>query len=233
LYEPLDIFKIGCTKNLDRRLKTMNASRTEFDKFFVVNRINTFHYFKLERGLHKLLLKHRLNNEFFQCPLNLIENALREYANLHPFLLHDDRIIQEAENKNLKWYPEKNIFSIQDESNFPGNGVEIFFNEARLIQEILLWISIFDKYNLHRFLHTNHFDGIISYLKNNFQENITSLMEKMTISSSSLSHFPPFPALLPVPDTDTEPEPDRNQTGQRSLDQDFASLKIEKSDISC
>jgi hypothetical protein len=210
LYEPLDIFKIGCTKNLEKRLKTMNASRTEFDKFFVVNRINTFHYFKLERGLHKLLWKSRLNNEFFQCPLDKIENAMREYANLHPFLLHDDRIVQEAENKNLKWYPEKNVFSIQDaaekESGSEKGGVEIFLNETRLIQEILLWISIFDKYNFHRFLHTNHFDGIISYLKNvynvNSQENMTSLMENMTISSPS------------------------QVTLNEGIEQNFASLKI-------
>ncbi len=42
LYEPLDIYKIGCTKDINRRLKTMNASRTSFDKFLLLIKYKLF-----------------------------------------------------------------------------------------------------------------------------------------------------------------------------------------------
>jgi T5orf172 domain len=163
LYEPLDIFKIGCTKNIEQRLKTINATRTTFDKFYIVNCIKTFHYFKLEGGLHQILRKYRLNNEFFQCSVEKIEEAISEYVNNNVFLLHDDKIAEEAENRNLKWLPKGNMFSIAN------NGVEIYFNETRLIEEIKQWISIFDKHDLYRFLHESHFYTIIAHLKDNFK----------------------------------------------------------------
>jgi hypothetical protein len=165
LYEPLDIFKIGCTKDLDRRLKSLNATRTSFDQFYVVNCLKTFNYFNLETSLHRLLKKFRLKNEFFQCPLNTIEEAITEYVNKNVYLLHDDKISEEAQKKNLKWYPESNTFSIYD------NGIEIFFNEKIFIQEITTWISMFDKYNLYQFLHSSHFDRIINHLKINHNVN--------------------------------------------------------------
>ncbi len=145
LYEPLDIYKIGCTKDINRRLKTMNASRTSFDKFFIVNQIQTFHYFKLEQGLHKLLKKYRLNNEFFQCNVNIIENAISDYANNNVFMLHDDKIAHVAIEKKLKWFQKNNLFSITDMN------LEIFLNESSLINEIKQWLSVFDKHNYINF----------------------------------------------------------------------------------
>lgn len=168
LYEPLDIFKIGCTKNIDQRLKGMNATRTVFDKFYAVNTIKTFHYFKLEQGLHKILSRYRLNNEFFQCTIQTIDEAIHKYVEDNVFLLHDDKIVQDAEERHLKWFPEKNMFSTNH------NGLEIFFNETRFIDELKQWISVFDMYNLYRFLHDSHFYGIISHLKSQFQVSLLS-----------------------------------------------------------
>ena len=185
LYEPLDIFKIGCTKNIEQRLKTINATRTAFDKFYISNCIKTFHYFKLESGLHHILQKFRLNNEFFQCSINTIDEAISEYVSKNVFLLHDDQILQEAENKNLKWFPKNDTFSIMDLPT-PLNGwstPEIFFNETTLIEEIKQWISIFDKYNLYKFLHPSHFNRIITHFKINRavieeEENVEGVEEK-------------------------------------------------------
>ncbi len=65
LYEPLDIYKIGCTKDINRRLKTMMLVELLLINFLLLIKYQTFHYFKLEQGLHKLLKKDRLNNEVF------------------------------------------------------------------------------------------------------------------------------------------------------------------------
>lgn len=183
LYEPLDIYKIGCTKDINRRLKTMNASRASFDKFFIVNQIQTFHYFKLEQGLHKLLQKYRLNNEFFQCNVDIIENAISNYANTNVFMLHDDKIAHVAIEKKLKWFQKNNLFSITD------NNLEIFLNESSLINEIKQWLSVFDKHNLYKFLHPSHFYSIISYLKTvciqNDEENLINEMNMLSIKDDS------------------------------------------------
>jgi hypothetical protein len=153
---------------MDQRLKGMNATRTLFDKFYAVNTIKTFHYFKLEQGLHKILAKHRLNNEFFQCTIETIDEAIHKYVDENVFLLHDDKIVQDAEERHLKWFSEKNMFS----TNF--NGIEIFFNETRFIDELKQWISVFDMYNLYRFLHNSHFYRIIAHLKLQFQVHETN-----------------------------------------------------------
>jgi hypothetical protein len=79
------------------------------------------------------------------------------------FLLHDDKIVQDAEERHLKWFSEKNMFS----TSF--NGIEIFFNETRFIDELKQWISVFDMHNLYRFLHDSHFYKIIAHLKSQFQ----------------------------------------------------------------
>jgi hypothetical protein len=84
------------------------------------------------------------------------------------FLLHDDKIVQDAEERHLKWFSEKNMFS----TNF--NGIEIFFNETRFIDELKQWISVFDMYNLYRFLHNSHFYRIIAHLKLQFQVHETN-----------------------------------------------------------
>lgn len=181
LYEPLDIFKIGCTKNMDQRLKGMNATRTLFDKFYVVNTIKTFHYFKLEQGLHKILEKYRLNNEFFQCTIETIDEAIHKYVEENVFLLHDDKIVKDAEERHLKWFSEKNMFS----TNF--NGIEIFFNETRFIDELKQWISIFDMHNLYRFLHDSHFYRIIAHLKSQFEVSDKSVDITNEVSGTDTS----------------------------------------------
>lgn len=184
LYEHIDIYKIGCTKNMDQRLKTMNATRVQdLDKFYAVNVIKTFHYFKLECGLHNILKKFRLNNEFFQCPIDTIEDAISQYVNENVFMLHDDKISEEACDRNLKWFPSRNMFSLTQ------NGTEVYLNEKRLIEELKQWISEFDRCGLYKFLHDNHFCRIIIYLKDNFVQPKTNILNTSDISDDMNSLF--------------------------------------------
>ncbi len=96
---------------------------------------------------------------FFQCNVNIIENAISDYANNNVFMLHDDKIAHVAIEKKLKWFQKNNLFSITDMN------LEIFLNESSLINEIKQWLSVFDKHNLYKFLHPSHFYNIVSYLK--------------------------------------------------------------------
>ncbi len=80
-----------------------------------------------------MLKKYRLNNEFFQCNVNIIENAISDYANNNVFMLHDDKIAHVAIEKKLKWFQKNNLFSITDMN------LEIFLNESSLINEIKQW----------------------------------------------------------------------------------------------
>lgn len=113
IYQKKNIYKIGCTKNLNKRITLINATRMEGDKFFIAKFWKTTKYFKLENYIHKYLKDYRKNNEFFECDLDMIENAViacTKELGYHTFI-DDFTIIFGLENK-LKWNQSTNLFEI-------------------------------------------------------------------------------------------------------------------------
>lgn len=164
-----NIWKIGCTKNLHNRLKTINATRFENDHFFIKMFWQTRHYFNLEQGLHVELKEYRKNNEFFQCPYNLIENALENYLSQKPRdYIYDDAVLIPALSRNLKWFENEKIFTIEE------NNIEITMNEDTLRQEIKSWIYIFGNQKILKFAHSSFWDKYLWLLKKNFATSIAT-----------------------------------------------------------
>ncbi len=67
---------------------------------------------------------------FFQCNVNIIENAISDYANNNVFMLHDDKIAHVAIEKKLKWFQKNNLFSITDMN------LEIFLMNQALLTKL-------------------------------------------------------------------------------------------------
>jgi hypothetical protein len=157
-----DVFKIGCTKNLHKRLKELNASRFENDKFFVKMFWMTKRYYDLESGLHKVLTEYRKNNEFFQCSYQTIEDGLKLYLSEKPIdYIYDDAVLIPAFLHNLKWYDD-NTISIYE-------SYQVCLSEDELLHRIKSWLSPLDKCGLFKFAHSSFWEYFISLIKLNFK----------------------------------------------------------------
>ena len=187
LYFKENVYKIGCTKNLYNRLKSINATRLERDKFFIKMFWQTKHYYNLENGLHNALKQYRQNNEFFQCSYDIIETALSNYLSQQPRdYIFDDAVLIPAQCRNLKWFEKENMFTIEEE-NIMGRtelcsqasqahrpksrGMEIRMNEDALLTEIQKWIYLFGNEKLLKFAHSSFWEKYIVMLKSNFAVN--------------------------------------------------------------
>lgn len=71
-YAKDDIYKIGYTNDIERRLKQFNMSRIEADKMFVQYKYFSENARDLETDVHHRLKKYRLIREFYKCPLSII-----------------------------------------------------------------------------------------------------------------------------------------------------------------
>ncbi|CCV02430.1 BRO-like protein [Armadillidium vulgare iridescent virus] len=171
-YISKNIYKIGCTKNLERRLKTMNATRLYDDRFFIKMFWETKNYFDLETGIHNLLKEYRQNNEFFNCSFEKIEEAVEQYlSGKSTSYIHHDAILFPARERNTKWFPDRKCFEIDTLETKEEKKFTIMMNEERMREEIKTWISPFDKHGMYRFAHGSFWDSLIYVLKKNFLHN--------------------------------------------------------------
>lgn len=166
LYLKQNVYKIGCTKNLHNRLKSMNATRLNSDKFFIKMFWQTKHYYSLESGLHNVLSQYRQNNELFQCSYDIIETALSNYLSQQPRdYIFDDAVLIPAQSRNLKWFEKEKMFTIEE------NNIQITMNEDVLLKEIRTWIYLFGNEKLLKFAHSSFWEKYLWMLKSNFAVN--------------------------------------------------------------
>jgi hypothetical protein len=162
LYRGRDIYKIGFTDNLERRMKQFNNTRTHDDQFYIVNYWKTVRYMTLETQIHRALGKHHLKNELFQYPLDKINATVKQIFSENSFFNHHDLVIEGAEANRVKWNRKQGYFSIES------LGIEIMMNEKNMVGEVRRWISVNDKYNLYQFICPSYFDDLISFLKEQY-----------------------------------------------------------------
>lgn len=185
LYKEKDIYKIGFTENLERRLKQFNNTRTHDDQYYIVNCWKTVHYTILETRIHQTLTNHHLKNELFQCPLDKINKVVREIFEKNSFFNHYDLIIESVEQHKVKWHASYNYFSITS------GDIEIMMNDKRIVDEVRKWISVNDKYNLYQFICPSYFVGLVTFLKERCAikdveevDQLTSGMTNMTLENA-------------------------------------------------
>ena len=159
LYKEKDIYKIGFTDNLERRLKQFNNTRTHDDQYRVINCWKTACYMTLETRIHRALASHHLKNELFQCPLDKINNVVKEIFDKDSFLNHYDLVIEGVEKHKVRWHASHSYFSIES------GGIEITMNDELIVDEVKRWISVNDKYNLYRFICPAYFDRLVAFMK--------------------------------------------------------------------
>ena len=175
LYKEDNIYKIGFTDNLERRLKQFNNTRTADDQYYIVNCWKTVRYMALETRIHKALVDHHLKNELFQCPIDKINFVVGEIYN-NSFFNHYDLIIEGAEQQKVKWHAKHNYFSIESK------GIEIMMNDKCIVDEMKKWISANDKYNLYQFICPSYFNEFVAFLKKNYMatDDVDDLVSKIT-----------------------------------------------------
>lgn len=77
-YEKRDIYKIGYTEDLVRRLEQFNMSRLEEDQMYVRYSIPVQDARLVEKAIQSKLMSFRKRGEFFQCRLDTIKECLDE-----------------------------------------------------------------------------------------------------------------------------------------------------------
>lgn len=174
LYKEKDIYKIGFTDNLERRMKQFNNTRIYDDQYYIVNCWKTVRYMTLETEIHRALVSHHLKNELFQCPLDKINEVVRDIFSKDSFFNHYDLVIEGAEQHKVKWHAIHNYFSIES------CGIEIMMNEKNMEEEVRKWISVNDKFNLYQFICQSYFDDLIGFLKTQYTSDVDDLAAEMT-----------------------------------------------------
>lgn len=159
LYRERDIYKIGFTDNLERRLKQFNNTRTHDDQFYIVNYWKTVRYMTLETKIHHALAEHHLKNELFQCSLDEINNTVKQIFHNNSFFNHHDLIIEGVSKNRIRWYRKRGYFSIES------GGVEVMMNDKVIVEEVKKWLSVNDKYKLYQFICPSYFDDLVLFLK--------------------------------------------------------------------
>lgn len=185
LYRGRDIYKIGFTDNLERRMKQFNNTRTDDDQFYIVNCWKTVRYMTLETRIHRALAEHHLKNELFQCPLEKINDTVKQIFNKNSFFNHHDLVIEAAEAATVKWNQKQGYFSIRS------RGIEVMMNEKNMVTEVRNWISVNDKHNLYQFICPSYFDEMISFLKEKYStddvDELVTSVKDMALAAPSLN----------------------------------------------
>lgn len=65
--EENNYYKIGVTKNIQRRLKQIQTGSP--DKIYLVEKYESNYSYKIEKALHGFLSHYHRNNEWFELPL--------------------------------------------------------------------------------------------------------------------------------------------------------------------
>jgi len=174
-YFEQNIFKIGFTKCIVKRLKQFNNTRTTEDHFFLCFKYDTISYKKLETLVHKALEPHKLKNELFQLPLSVIEDTIKKIINTR-FFNHKDVIFDNACLHKLLW--SKNTWLITLEDN-----LQVFMNDEKTIEYIKKWIEPYDSFNLYRFISGDYYQSLLNFLKTHFTESVWSEHKYIDLSS--------------------------------------------------
>lgn len=156
-YSKNNIYKIGCTKNLCKRLKDLNASRIAIDQFKIFHFWRTLSYYQLEANAHKLFKIFKLNNEFYQLYKEEIINGINNLnLNLGVEPTHYDIIYSFIEDNNICWNEMLNVFIINHDMKA---------EEDQMIYFIKDIISVNDKYNLYKFISEKYYLQLLNFLK--------------------------------------------------------------------
>jgi hypothetical protein len=184
LYAERDIYKIGFTDNLVRRLKDFNNTRTYDDQYYLVNYWKSVKYKTLETRIHQALINYRHKNELYICPLDIINKTMKSILDKDSFFSHYDLVIIGADYKKVQWHKQDKYFSVEQD------GLRVMMNEDNMKQELRNWISINDKYNLYQFICSSHFDELIYFLKQQYiyEETISDKIQHLNISDD-VSHY--------------------------------------------
>jgi len=183
-YFEQNIFKIGFTKCIEKRLKQFNNTRTAEDHFFLCFKHDTISYKELETLVHKNLEPYKCKNELFQLPLYEIQDTINKIVNAR-FFNHKDIIFDNACLYKLLW--SKNTWVI----TLPPDNLQVFMNDDRTIEYIKEWIKPYDSLNLYRFISDSYYESLLSFLKTNFiavdlpHTSFLNLMASLSLNSES------------------------------------------------
>lgn len=155
LYEKEQIYKIGCTKNLEKRLQSLNGSRLEGDKYYVKIHWRTFDYFKLESVLHNLLNLYNVHNEFYKCSLDTIIKTLNQYfiSSYRTYIY--DLVYAFSVDKNVTW-------EINEMAFYYGNKK---ISNKGLIKKLKKYMKPYDRYDLNKFVNDETYYNYLEFIK--------------------------------------------------------------------
>lgn len=177
-YFEQNIFKIGFTKCIIKRLKQFNNTRTTEDHYFLCFKHETINYKKLEALVHEALDPYKLNNELFQLPLSAIIETIKNVVNSR-FFNHKDVLFDKACAQNLLW--SKNIWLMTLEDD-----LQVSMNNDRLIEYIKEWLKPYDNLNLYRFISDDYYESLLHFLKINFIEPVQNNHPHINVLSDLL-----------------------------------------------
>jgi len=201
IYSKENIYKIGCTKDLIQRFKTLNASRIVSDHFYPVLTIYTTKYYHIETELHKMLHSYRVNNEFFRCSLQTIENALDAFAKAKPLsFIHQDILLLSAKDKHITY--QNAVWS------FVEHDAVMHVSDAEMVLQIKQWIlNTFtsSRSKIYAFSPISYWEGLLETLKHMILAQDTLPATKTLADIENMAND--FINL--VIDTKTEPAPDQ------------------------
>jgi len=165
IYSKKNIYKIGFTDSIKRRLSQFNNTRIPEDKYSIFLQYDTVQYKKLETELHKAFVTHRLNNELFRMPLSEIKKTADHIIN-EGFFGHYDVLFDKAYEHKLSLHDKVWSMSLTTPSNNSKTcTVTLFLNDARLIEHIKSWLSVYDKHGLYKFISEDYYISLVSFLK--------------------------------------------------------------------
>lgn len=174
-----NIFKIGFTKCITKRLKQFNNTRTTQDHYVLCYKHSTINYKKLETLIHEALDPYKLNNELFQLPLPAIENTIKTIVHAR-FFNHKDVVFDNACTHNLLWVKDIWVITtIEDD-------LQVFMKTDRLIDYIKEWLKPYDTLNLYRFISSDYYDSLVHFLRTHFSESVQTEHPNIAMLSSLL-----------------------------------------------
>lgn len=180
IYSSKNIYKIGCTKNINRRMTELNFARITDDFFKIFLIFKTFNYFFFENIIHNYYKDKKVYNEFYE--LDNIDKTKEEILFLikthtSKISIHLEITHEFMSNNKIKWNGK---FFVENEI--------IMFNSDKFLHKIQHYILEKDKYKLSKYLSDDHWKKIIIFAKqHNYtkhkseDENIITVFEKLYI----------------------------------------------------
>lgn len=184
-YYKQEVFKIGHTKCIERRLKQFNNTRVEEDKFIIHHIHKTINYRKLESLIHQELEQYKLKNELFKISLDIIKKTIDKIVNTGVFN-HIDVIFDKAVLYKLVYQQDGNsgYWSIHTD-----DGLKICMNKDSIYEYITKWLQIQDRYDLYKYISDEYYYSLFIFLKTNFtQTNLINAIASLSIDCDTDKH---------------------------------------------